>query len=72
MTRLQPASTILKAIAGLTATLVAQDAAATEAAETRRRLVRLAVAQGYTLTEIGEASGITRQRVAQLAKENRE
>ena len=64
-------SDILQAIAGLTAALVAQDSASDETAQARRRLIRLAVAQGYTLTEIGEASGITRQRVAQLAKEGK-
>ena len=59
--------TILQAIAGLTAALVAQDSASDETAAARRRLIRQAINEGHTLTEIGAASGITRQRVAQLA-----
>ena len=58
---------ILQSIANLTAALVAQDSATDETAAARRRLVRQAVAEGHTLTAIGEASGITRQRVKQLA-----
>ncbi len=63
---------LLQAIAGLTAALVAQDSASDETAQARRRCIRLALSRGYTLTEIGEASGTTRQRVAQLAKESGE
>ena len=58
---------ILRAIAGLTAALVAQDSASDETAAARRRLMRQAVREGHTLTDIGAASGITRQRVSQLA-----
>ena len=58
---------ILRAIAGLTAALVAQDSASDETAAARRRLIRQAVREGHTLTDIGRASGITRQRVSQLA-----
>ncbi len=60
---------ILDAIAGLTAALIAQDSGTVAVAESRRLLVRQAITDGYTLTEIAAASGITRQRVAQLAKE---
>ena len=62
--------TILESIAGLTAALIAQDSATDDTAEARRRLIRLALAQGHTASEIAEASGITRQRVAQLARED--
>ena len=58
---------LLRAIAGLTAALVAQDSASDETAAARRRLIRQAVAEGHTLAAIGNASGITRQRVSQLA-----
>jgi hypothetical protein len=59
---------LLRAIAGLTAALVAQDSATDETVAARDRLVRQAIREGHTMTAIGDASGITRQRVAQLAK----
>ena len=58
----------LATIANLTAALVAQDSASDAVAAARRAAIRQAVAAGHTYQEIGEASGITRQRVAQLAK----
>ena len=63
---------ILQSIANLTAALNSQDSATQETAEARRRLIRQAVKEGHTLTAIGEASGITRVRVSQLAKEDGE
>jgi len=66
MSRTEP-SGLLRAIAGLTASLVAQDSSTAATAQARRELIREAVREGYTLAAIGEASGITRQRVAQLA-----
>ncbi len=60
---------VLAAIAGLTAALVAQDSSVTATAESRRRLIRQAVSEGHTYAAIADASGITRQRVAQLAKD---
>ena len=62
---------LLAAIAGLTAALVAQDSASDQTSAARRRLIRQAVREGHTLTAIGDASGITRQRVAQLADTGR-
>lgn len=59
---------LLDTIRNLSAALAAQDAATTETAEARRRAIRMAVAAGFTYTEIAEATGITRQRVAQLVK----
>jgi len=61
---------VLKAIAGLTAALVAQDSSTAATAAARRELIRQAVRDGYTLAAIGAASGITRQRVAQLAADD--
>ncbi len=58
---------LLESIANLTAALTAQDSATEDTAKARRALIRQAVSEGHTLTAIGQASGITRQRVAQLA-----
>ena len=56
-------------IARMTAALVAQDSASDSIAAARRVAIRQAVADGHTYQAIGEASGVTRQRVAQLAKD---
>ena len=64
----RPEAATIRAIADLTAALVAQDTATGELAAARRRLVRLAVAEGHTYTAIAAGTGITRQRVAQLAE----
>ena len=60
---------ILTTIRDLTAALVAQDSASVDTAQARRAMIRQALEEGHTLTAIAAASGITRQRVAQLAKE---
>lgn len=60
---------LLTTIRDLSAALVAQDAATTDTARARRAAIRMAVMEGHTYTEIAEATGITRQRVAQLVKE---
>ena len=59
----------IRAIAGLTAALVAQDTAYTETARQRRLLIRVAMAEGSSAADIAAGSGITRQRVQQLATE---
>jgi len=59
----------IRAIAGLTAALVAQDTAYTETARQRRLLIRAAMAEGSSAADIAAGSGITRQRVQQLAQE---
>ncbi len=58
----------MDAIAGLTAALIAQDSGTVAMAESRRLLIRQAIDDGHTYSEIASASGITRQRVAQLAE----
>ena len=67
-----PGPDILTTIAGLTAAMVAQDSSTQATAEARRRMVRQAVSEGHTFTAIATASGITRQRVAQLAERGSE
>ena len=57
---------LLNAIAALTSALVGQDSALDETARARRVLIRQAVSDGHSLTAIGAAAGISRQRVAQL------
>ena len=59
-------SKLLNAIAALTSALVGQDSALDETARARRVLIRQAVSDGHSLTSIGQAAGISRQRVAQL------
>ena len=59
----------LDAIAALTGALVGQDSALTDTAKARRALIRQAKDAGETLTAIGRAAGISRQRVAALLAE---
>ena len=59
----------LDAIAALTGALIGQDAGLTETAKARRALIRQARDAGETLTAIGGAAGISRQRVAALLAE---
>ena len=63
---------ILTTIRDLTAALIAQDAASVDTATARKAMIRQAVADGHTYTAIAQKSGITRQRVAQLATEGGE
>lgn len=60
------ANKLLNSIAALTSALVGQDTALDETARARRVLIRQAVSDGHSLTAIGTAAGISRQRVAQL------
>ena len=62
-------STILNVIRSLTLALNEGDLAYGHTADSRRIVIRQALEEGMTLTVIGEAAGISRQRVAQLAKE---
>ena len=48
--------------------MVAQDSSSQATAGARRLAVRQAIGEGHTFTAIAGASGITRQRVAQLAQ----
>ena len=57
---------LLNSIAALTSALVGQDSALDETSKARRSLIRQAVSEGHSLTAIGAAAGISRQRVAQL------
>ena len=57
---------LLESIAALTSALVGQDSALDETSKARRSLIRQAVSEGHSLTSIGAAAGISRQRVAQL------
>lgn len=59
-------SKLLNAIAALTSALVGQDSALDETSKARRALIQQAVSEGHSLTSIGAAAGISRQRVAQL------
>ena len=59
----------LDAIAALTSALVGQDAALGDTATARKSLIAQAVADGETLTAIGNAAGISRQRIAKLLKD---
>ena len=59
----------LKAIAALTSALIGQDAALGDTATARKALIAQAVADGETLTAIGNAAGISRQRIAKLLKD---
>ena len=62
---------LLESIAALTSALIGQDGALDETSKARRSLIRQAVSEGHSLTAIGAAAGISRQRVAQLfADEN--
>ena len=59
----------LDAIAALTGALIGQDSALGDTAKARRALIRQARDAGETLTAIGGAAGISRQRVAALLVE---
>ena len=60
---------LLATIARLSRALIAQEDVTSETATARRELIRQAIAQGYTLQAIGDMSGLSRQRVSQLAKD---
>lgn len=68
-TPLEDVTPTIRAIAGLTAALVAQDTAYTETARQRRQLIRQAMTEGASAATIAAGTGITRQRVQQLATE---
>ena len=68
---MQPMTTnkLLESIAALTSALIGQDGAFDETSRARRALIRQAVSEGHSLTSIGAAAGISRQRVAQLVRQ---